>query len=426
MIMVRDWLIAARAVLPLVASLLPLVGPGTTYAATETVLYSFQGGSDGASPYAGLAVGEDGTLYGTTLMNFAGSPNHGTVFSLKAPATVSGSWSEAVLYTFTGGSDGGSPVAGVVIGKNGRLYGTTSAGGASSNAGTVFELRPLARNGSIWSETVLHSFTGPDGADPRAGLVIGKDGALYGTTTFAAEPYCCGTVFQLTPPETVGGLWELTVLQAFSTDSAGGYPYAGLVLGKKGRLYGTTYGGGTSPGGTVFELKPPAAVGGAWTGTVLHSFGGNPYAGLVIGKNDALYGTTYGGGGQGSVFQLTPPAKITGAWTETVLHSFAGNDGAAPAAGLVIGTDGSLYGTTQYGGTSNFGTVFQLTPPTKVGDAWSETVLHSFAGGSDGANPVAGLVIGPNGALYGTTSFGGVPYTCGLGPGCGTVFEVIP
>jgi uncharacterized repeat protein (TIGR03803 family) len=177
------------------------------------------------------------------------------------------------------------------------------------------------------------------------------------------------------------------------------------------------------------------ANGGAWTGTVLHSFNGvdgvNPYAGLVIGKNGTLYGTTYGGGAPpgigGTVFQLTPPAKIGGDWTETVLHSFAGDsDGANPAAGLVIGKDGTLYGTTQYGGTSNLGTVFQLTPPTKVGGTWSETVLHSFAGGSDGANPVAGLVIGQNGALYGTTTLGGVPYTCGLGPGCGTVFEVTP
>jgi uncharacterized repeat protein (TIGR03803 family) len=296
-------------------------------------------------------------------------------------------------------------------------------------------LRPLVRNGSIWSETVLHSFTGPDGADPRAGLVIGKDGTLYGTTTFAAEPYCCGTVFQLTPPEAVGGLWKVTVLQAFSTGSDGGYPYAGLALAKKGRLYGTTYGGGTSPAGTVFELNPPAKNDGAWTGTVLHSFngvdGGNPYADLVIGKNGTLYGTTYGGGAPpgvgGTVFQLTSPAKIGEAGTETVLYSFAGgSDGANPAAGLMIGTDGTLYGTTQYGGTSNLGTVFQLTPPTKIGGAWSETVLHSFTGGSDGANPVAGLVIGPNGVLYGTTTLGGVPYTCGLGPGCGTVFEVTP
>jgi uncharacterized repeat protein (TIGR03803 family) len=127
------------------------------------------------------------------------------------------------------------------------------------------------------------------------------------------------------------------------------------------------------------------------------------------------------------MFQLRPPARIGEAWTETVLYSFAGgSEGANPAAGLVIGPDGSLYGTTQYGGSSNLGTVFRLRSPAKAGKAWTETVLHSFAGGSDGANPVAGLVIGPNGALYGTTTLGGVPYTCGLGPGCGTVFEVTP
>jgi hypothetical protein len=193
---VRDRLIVVGLVVGINASPLIAVDPNAAHAATVNVIYQFLGGTDGTTPLGGLAVAKDGTLYGTTLANFAGSPSGGTVFSLKPPTTVGGLWSKSVLYTFTRGADGASPIAGVTIGKRGVLYGTTSAG-----AGTVFELRP-------WRETVLHSFNGADGFSPRGpNLRIGHDGALYGTTTFAAVPYCCGSVFQLNPPSVVGQPW---------------------------------------------------------------------------------------------------------------------------------------------------------------------------------------------------------------------------
>jgi uncharacterized repeat protein (TIGR03803 family) len=213
---VRDRLTVVGVVLEIIASLLIAVDPNSAHAATVTIIYQFLGGTDGAIPLGTLAVARDGTLYGTTLANFAGSPSHGTVFSLKPPTTVGGSWSKSVLYTFTGGADGNSPVAGPTI-KRGVLYGTTSAGG-SANWGTVFELRPTARTRGFWQETVLLSFNGSDGVSPRGpNLRIGNNGALYGTTTFAAVPYCCGTVFQLDPPQLAGQPWQAPVLDVFGS-----------------------------------------------------------------------------------------------------------------------------------------------------------------------------------------------------------------
>ena len=159
------------------------------------------------------------------------------------------------LYSFTGGPDGGDPLAGVAIGANGALYGATSSGG-TSNQGTVFQLRPPASPGGAWTETVLHDFTGSDGANPQAaGVVIGKAGPLYGTTVQGGASNA-GTVFFFTPPATPGGAWTETVLHSFKGGDDGANPVAGLVIGKNGVLYGTTSSGGTSGGGTVFALEP--------------------------------------------------------------------------------------------------------------------------------------------------------------------------
>jgi uncharacterized repeat protein (TIGR03803 family) len=222
------------------------------------------------------------------------------------------------LHNFTGGSDGGGPWAGVVIGTGGVLYGTTRVGGTFNN-GTVFSLAPPASSGCAWTETVLHNFAGaPDGANPFESRV---------------------------------------------------------AIGPGGVLYGTTYYGGTSNNGMVFSLTQPASPGGAWTETVLRSFagsptdGGNPQEGVVIAGDGVLFGTTAGGGisdcafgGCGIVFSLKPPPSPGDAWTETVLHGFTKSEGSNPEGGVVIGT-GVLYGTTYIGGTAGNGTVFSLTPP---------------------------------------------------------------
>jgi uncharacterized repeat protein (TIGR03803 family) len=238
-----------------VFSLNPPPSPGGTW--IEAVLYSFTGGNDGADPAAGVVIGEGGVLYGTTALI---QPNDGTVFSLTPPASPGGTWTETTLYNFTGGNDGENPEAGVVIGNGGVLYGTTEEGGTCSGGivgcGTVFSLTPPAAPGGTWTETVIYDFSGSDGEYPTAGVVISKSGVLYGTSGGGTSSCFCGTVFSLRPPASPGGSWAETVLHAF-TGSDGNGP-AGLVIGKGGALYGTTAGGGTGSCengcGTVFAL----------------------------------------------------------------------------------------------------------------------------------------------------------------------------
>src|ERR1700730_2921679 len=234
-------------------------------------------------------------------------------------------------------------------------------------------------------ETVLYSLTsGSDGANALAGLISDNQGALYDTTEIGGTGNV-GTVLKLTPPANGQTAWTETVLYSFKGGSDGATPIAGLIADNSGALYGTTAGGGSGNNGTVFKLTPPAKGQTAWTENVLHSFkggsgGATPIAGLIADNSGALYGTTAGGGSgnNGTVFKLTPPTKGQTAWTETVLHSFkGGSGGATPIAGLIADNSGALYGTTAGGGSGNNGTVFKLTPPTKGQTAWTETVLHS-------------------------------------------------
>ena len=388
-----------------------------------TTLYS-------SGSFGSLVFGEKGALYGTG--------EGGAVFKLTPPASPGGVWTETVLHVFTGqDGDGFAPFGGPVFGHGGALYGTTQEGG-QLGFGTVYSLVPPASLGGDWTEMVLYSFTGEiDGSGPFASVVIGKDGSIYGTTFVGGGGVgCfgngCGTVFRLVPPASPGETWMETVLYGFTGGNDGSGPTASLVIGPTGALYGTTEYGGASAGGVVFSLTPPASPDGVWTENVLHTFTGengdglHPYAGLVIGQKGALYGTTTAGGtwGKGTVFELTPTASPDAAWTETVLYSFPGRGhGADPMGGVVIGGNGVLYGTALNFGAStscsgvDCGTVFALLPPASPGDAWSEIVLHSFTGGNDGAGPWASVVIGEHGGLYGTTSVGG-------SSNAGTVFQV--
>jgi len=190
--------------------------------------------------------------------------------------------SESVLYSFAGGSDGLEPVAGLIVDQNGVLYGTTRYGGGSgcvqnAGCGTVFSLTPPAIAGAVWTEAVLYSFLGgAEGASPMAGLLAGKSGVLYGTTESCGAPNA-GTVFELTPPATPGGAWTEDVLYSFSGGIDGSQPVAGLIA-ESGTLYGTTEVGGASGLGIVFALTPPAIAGGLWTESVLYSFAGAPMA----------------------------------------------------------------------------------------------------------------------------------------------------
>ncbi|HEX8799106.1 MAG TPA: choice-of-anchor tandem repeat GloVer-containing protein [Terriglobales bacterium] len=398
----------------------------TSAADKYEVIYNFPGLAGGSGP-AGLISDAAGNLYGTA----SGGPDSlygdkGVVFKLSHNA--SGKWSESVLHTFQG-KDGTGPSGGLVIDKDGNVYGTTSLGGGY-NSGLVFKLAPELDG--KWSETVLHSFQGTDGVNPNGDLVFDKAGNLYGTTN-AGGGHNLGLVFKLAPE--LDGKWSETVLHSFQgTDGAN--PNGGLIFDRAGNLYGTTYSGGTHNNGTVFKLSPDAD--GEWTETVLHSFqgspdGANPDAGLIFDRVGNLYGPTYGGGtpnfgGYGTVFKLSP--ELNGEWTETVLHSFQAADnlqapgGFYPEARLTFDRAGNLYGTTFFGGSGGAaGVVFKLSP--ELNGRWIETVMRSFQGYPDGGEPMGTLIIDSAGHLYGTTTVGGNSGNCFIA-GCGTVFQITP
>src|ERR1700728_3415081 len=372
-----------------------------------------------------------------------------------APATAP---TLTTLYNFPGGGSGSFLEAGLVLNSTtGVLYGTTADGGAYG-WGTVYQLAPGA--GGTWTPTVLYSFNPinkpGDGAGPQASLVLGGSGVLYGTTTYGGSSDD-GTVFSLSPGG--GGTWTETVLHSFTGSATGGTdgaePEAGLVMNSKGVLYGTTYAGGTSGYGTVFQLTP--SVGGTWTEKVLYNFtgltdGGNPVAGLVQATTQTLYGTTYTGGsassgvpgsGYGTVFQLVPKAG-GGAWTQSVIYSFTNStDGSSPESGLTIHytkTNTVLYGSAFWAGSSTgcplggypagCGTIFSLTSPATTGASWTFATLYAFTGvGPDGAHPSQTLFLNTSGGLYGTTFSGGSTTDGCFGPsypGCGTIFVLKP
>jgi uncharacterized repeat protein (TIGR03803 family) len=395
---------SCSAVLPVLAlaalSTLLLAAARPAQAQTESILYNFTCGTDGCPPSSGVVLDKDGNLYGTTCC----ASGYGGIFKLTPSGTFT------TIYEFcsqSGCADGAEPYGGVVLDSKGNLYGTTSDGGAD-NAGTVFKLTPSG------TETVLYSFTcRTDGCFPSAGVVLDSKDNLYGTT-IGAE----GTVFKLTPSGT------LTTLYTFCSEANcadGTNPSGGVALDKTGNLYGTSFYGGASGFGTVFKVTPSGKE------TVLHSFTPNgedgfyPDAGVILDSKDNVYGTTISGGaiGVGTVFE------VTASGTETVLHSFTGGaDGISPAASLVFDKKGDLYGTTDSGGSFDLGTVFELTPKGV------ETTLHSFArNGTDGYYPAGkGVAIDKSGNLYGTTTYGGNFNKCGptSTSGCGVVYKIVP
>ncbi len=314
-------------------------GMGTVFelspTGTETVLYAFKGGKDGAAPTAGLVGDAVGNLYGTT--SKGGSAGFGTVFE------ISNTGVETVLHHFAGGTDGAFPTGTLARDGAGNLYGTTLDGGLD-NDGVVYEL-PAAGG-----ETILHAFTGgKDGSFPQGGVIYGG-GKLYGTSS-AGSKTPDGQVFGLGVNGTYG-----TLARFNGTD--GELPFGGLLMDSAGDLFGTTEEGGAKGAGVVYKLTA------AGKQSVLYAFGGGtdgetPDCTLVQNARGVVYGTTIDGGadGLGTVFAVTPNG------TETVLYSFAGgkHDGANPQAGLLMDAQGNLYGTTSGGGPKGAGTVYKLT-----------------------------------------------------------------
>jgi len=354
-------------------------------AQTLIPLYSFTGGNDGDNPIAGLVQASDGNLYGTT---FEGGTNgYGAVFRITTNGVLT------PLYSFTDGYDGADPHAGLMQASDGNLYGTTEDGG-TNDEGVVFR---ITTNGIF---TPLYSFTGGhDGANPRGGLLQASDRNLYGTTANGGTNFD-GTVFRIT----TGG--ALTPLYSFTGSHDGNFPEATLVQASDGKLYGTTYQGGTNNYGAVFRITTNGVL------TPLYSFtngsdGADPVAGLVQASDGNLYGTTEVGGTNhdGAIFRITTNGIFT------PLYSFTdGHDGAYPEAALVQANDGNLYGTAYEGGTNGYGVIFRITTTGTL------TSPYSFTDGHDGADPLAGLVQANNNNLYGTAPGGGTNFD-------GTVFE---
>lgn len=358
-----------------------------------------QGNGD---PEGRLLLRSNGSLIGTSF----GYPGNGIVFQLTPSK---GAWTPKKIFGFSG-TNGSGPAGGLVADSTGALYGTTYNGG-KHGYGTVFKLTLVS---GVWKESVLYSFksgTG-DGANPRCDLLrVPSSGTLYGTTQYGGGPgQGVGSVFSLTDS---GGVWSEHVLYVFGGGDGAEQPLSGVHRDSAGALYGTAFYGGPYNAGVVYKL---VRSGNTWNRTTLHFFGATgdgsyPIGPVIEDANGVLYGTTSSGGahiGGGTVFKLAPDG------TETVLWSFDFSDGDSPEGGLHMDSAGALYGTTD-GFTAGGGTVFKLS---QSGGIWSETVLHSFAG-SDGANPMAGVIEDSAGNLYGTTSAGGAY-------GFGTAFEISP
>jgi hypothetical protein len=364
----------------------------------EKVLYSFQGGTDGASPAGGVVFDKQGNLYGaTTYANSCPTTfDCGAVFELSSPKDHGGAWSELTVHVFRGHdhNDGGSPQGGVILDATGNVYGTTAYGGSGPctllgtavGCGTVYEMIAPGRPKGAWKEKILYNFQGDkDGQSPNGTLVFDSEGNLYGATTFGGgfgtcdSPYYqhCGTIFELILPKTKGGKWKERILYSFGNDKDGANPNGGLIFDSKGTVYGTTL-----LGGKHICPSPQGAI------------------------------------GCGVAFKLRPPTKKAGGWTEEQLYLFEGGaKGFGPSVGLVFDINGNLYGTTTSGGKQRVGVLFKLARPSEKGDSWVESVLHQFGFGRDGALPGA-LAFDPAGNLYGDARGGTLPG--------GVVFRLIP
>ena len=310
-------------------------------------LYSFGNLPDGAGPaFGSLAMGPGGSLFGTT----EGGGYFGTVFEI-----CSCKGHEVQIHQFGHGTDGAQPIGGVVRDSAGNLYGTTSLGGTSGN-GTIYK-ETLSKG--TWTESVIYNFTGgKDGASPPAGVTLDAQGNLYGTTSLGGANGD-GVVYKLSPH---GSGWKQTVLHTFRGQSDGQNPVGGVVLDHAGNLYGTTFDGGVNGGGTVYKLSPSS---GKWRFKTLYSFTGSyggPYNKLTL-ANGNIYGATEaeGANGLGSVFKLTPAKG--GGWAFTDLYDFiGGSDGAQPYGSVAVDAAGNVFGTADIGGSENQGVVFEIQP----------------------------------------------------------------
>ncbi len=369
-------------------------------ASTTKLLYSFAGGTDGEYTDTELVMDSAGNLYGSSVQG--GTFGGGTVFQVT-PAGV-----HTVLYNFTGGADGGEPYKGVTLDAQGNLYGTAVTGGGGSCEGGCGVIFKLTNNGGSWTQSVIHAFTGAgDGSGPGSPVSFDTRGNLYGTTPTGGANNM-GTVYRMTPDGSGG--WKFRVIHTFTGGADGGGGSAGrLLIDAAGNLYGVCTVGGVNGFGTVFKISSSQ---GAWSLTTLYAFqdspdGALPYGSVVFDKLGNLYGTTYYAGVNdlGTVYKLT---HSNGAWTESVLYSFkGGTDGASPISSLVADSAGNFYGTTSDGGASNCscGVIFKMSRGST--GKWTESVVYRFPGKPSPGFAYNGMIRDAAGNLYGATVHGG-------------------
>jgi len=385
-----------------------LLGAAAWAANTTTLIYSFAGGADGEYTDTELVQDSAGNLYGTSVQG--GTYASGTVFQVT-PAGV-----HTVLYNFTGGADGGEPYKGVTLDAQGNLYGTAVTGGGGACDGGCGVVFKLTNSGEVWTETVIHAFTGADGSGPGSPVSIDKHGNVFGTTPTGGK-YGVGVMYMLQP---IAGGWKFRVVHAFTGGTDGGGGSAGrLLIDGRGNLYGVCTVGGVNGWGTVYEVS---RVKDHVQFTTLYAFkdqpdGALPYSGLAFDQAGNLYGTTYYAGANdlGTVYKLT---RGNGVWTESVLHSFKGGpDGGNPIAGLVSDAFGNFYGTTSSDGAScGCGTIFRMT---RTSGHWAESAVYRFPGAPNAGTAYNGLVSDGAGHFHGATVNGGPAND-------GTIYEFTP
>jgi uncharacterized repeat protein (TIGR03803 family) len=391
-------------------------------------IYVFRNKAAGIFPLGPLTADAQGNLYGTTFNGgVPGAPGNncfstdggcGVVF--KPSPNGSGGWTYTVIYKFKGAPlDGQDPADTLAIDTAGNIYGTTYYGGTVLG-GTVYELTP---NGDgTYAEKVLYNFTGNssgtslDGYLP-SGVILDGAGNLFGITTYGGSFNLRGIAWRLSA--NANGGWSEEILHSFGSGSDGQNPRTALLIDGAGNLFGTTSGGGAYGGGTVFELSPS---GGGWTETVVHSFGSpgdgcSPSAPLISDAAGNLYSTTTSCATYGTVFELSPSG---GGYAEKIIHHFLNTASGAYPGPITFDSAGNLYGVTEQGGQYDYGTIYKLT---RSGSGWVESAVHNLTGNQDGADPMYGVIFGPNGKLYGTAPYGGSGANFS---GHGVVFEYTP
>ncbi|HXM63342.1 MAG TPA: choice-of-anchor tandem repeat GloVer-containing protein [Terriglobales bacterium] len=366
----KTFWIAASCVLVMIG-LRPVFSSGAAPASNEKVIYSFTGGADGGQPMSDLTLDADGNLYGTTEYGGSGACTYNTPPGCGTVFELKRSkdgWKEQVLYSFAGGNDGAVPKAGVVFDKAGNLYGTTAQGGRNGG-GTAFEMVPNSHGG--WKESILHAFPdgSDDGASPESDLILDTQGNLYGTAMFGGAENSCaysGCGTVFALTPHPDGSWTETTLHVFAGAPDGASPSSGVVLDSAGNLYGTTSYGGS---------------GSCYVGTKARGY---------------VYGC-------GTVYKLTAPG---GAWTETILYNFVhgGGLGINPSGQIILDNANHILGVTDAGG-NGLGTFFELQDTKNRG--WRQSQAHIFYGNPDGMAPVGRLVSDSHANLLGITSHGG-------------------